>query len=147
MRDFRGKAAIFDLDHSTLDGNAGLLFTRSLYLKGLFSPAIRKQIPGLIYRYVAGKATEAGGKSSPGVANEMPICPRMSSGSSARSSAVIPRCRSCSTIDHRDFIFRKKCLSLFPHASRTCNYELRRPADISPREDFARRFALNRVDD
>jgi phosphoserine phosphatase len=59
MRDFRGKAAIFDLDHSTLDGNAGLLFTRSLYLKGLFSPAIRKQIPGLIYRYVAGKATEA----------------------------------------------------------------------------------------
>jgi phosphoserine phosphatase len=59
MRDFRGKAAIFDLDHSTLDGNAGLLFTRSLYLKGMFSPAIRKQIPGLVYRYMAGKATEA----------------------------------------------------------------------------------------
>jgi phosphoserine phosphatase len=59
MRDFRGQAAVFDLDHSTLDGNAGLLFTRSLYLKGMFSPSIRKQIPGLIYRYMAGKATEA----------------------------------------------------------------------------------------
>lgn len=59
MRDFRGTAAIFDLDHSTLDGNAGLLFTRSLYLKGSFSEAIRKQIPGLIYRYAVGKASEA----------------------------------------------------------------------------------------
>lgn len=59
MEQFQSTAAIFDLDHSTLDGNAGLLFTRHLYLKGVIPSLYRRQIPTLIYRYAVGKATEA----------------------------------------------------------------------------------------
>jgi HAD superfamily hydrolase (TIGR01490 family) len=42
-----------------LDGNAGVLYTRQLFLKGAIGTGYRRQIPGLIYRYVTGKATEA----------------------------------------------------------------------------------------
>jgi HAD superfamily hydrolase (TIGR01490 family) len=59
MEHFQSTAAIFDLDHSTLDGNAGVLFTRFLYTKGALPSLYRRQIPGLIYRYAVGKASEA----------------------------------------------------------------------------------------
>lgn len=59
MRDFQGTAAIFDLDDSMLDGNAGVLYTRQLFLKGAIGSGYRRQIPGLIYRYVTGRASEA----------------------------------------------------------------------------------------
>lgn len=59
MQPFQATAAVFDLDHSTLDGNAGVLFTRHLLLKGVIPAAYRRQIPGLIYRYAIGKVSEA----------------------------------------------------------------------------------------
>src|SRR5215471_13370672 len=58
MEPFQKTAAIFDLDDSTLDGNAGVLFTRFLYRRGLLPEAYRRQIPALIYRYALGRATE-----------------------------------------------------------------------------------------
>jgi HAD superfamily hydrolase (TIGR01490 family) len=59
MESFQASAAIFDLDHSTLDGNAGVIFTRFLYFRKLLPEAYRKQIPGLVYRYALGRASEA----------------------------------------------------------------------------------------
>ena len=50
--------AIFDLDETLLEGNAGVIFIRHLYFKGIIKGAYRKIIPMEVYRYITGSISE-----------------------------------------------------------------------------------------
>jgi HAD superfamily hydrolase (TIGR01490 family) len=58
MVPFARTAAIFDVDDSLLDGNAGTIFTWYLYSEKLMRPEIRSRIPRIIYEYARHRLTE-----------------------------------------------------------------------------------------
>jgi len=58
MVPFRRTAAIFDVDDSLLDGNAGTIFTWYLYRERLMLPEIRSRVPRLIYEYARDRLSE-----------------------------------------------------------------------------------------
>jgi HAD superfamily hydrolase (TIGR01490 family) len=51
-------AAIFDVDDSLLDGNAGTIFTWYLYSEKVMKPEMRSRIPRIIYEYARHRLTE-----------------------------------------------------------------------------------------
>ena len=51
-------AAIFDVDDSLLDGNAGTIFTWYLYSEKAMRPEMRSRIPRIIYEYARHRLTE-----------------------------------------------------------------------------------------
>ncbi len=51
-------AAIFDVDDSLLDGNAGTIFTWYLYSEKIMKPEMRSRIPRIIYDYARRRLTE-----------------------------------------------------------------------------------------
>jgi HAD superfamily hydrolase (TIGR01490 family) len=51
-------AAIFDVDDSLLDGNAGTIFTWYLYSEKIMLPEVRARIPRVIYEYARRRLTE-----------------------------------------------------------------------------------------
>jgi HAD superfamily hydrolase (TIGR01490 family) len=58
MVPFARTAAIFDVDDSLLDGNAGTIFTWYLYSEKLMKPEMRSRIPRIIYEYARHRLTE-----------------------------------------------------------------------------------------
>jgi HAD superfamily hydrolase (TIGR01490 family) len=58
MVPFGRTAAIFDVDDSLLDGNAGTIFTWYLYSEKLMKPEMRSRIPRIIYEYARHRLTE-----------------------------------------------------------------------------------------
>ena len=58
MTPFGRTAAIFDVDDSLLDGNAGTIFTWYLYSEKLMKPEMRSRIPRVIYEYARHRLTE-----------------------------------------------------------------------------------------
>jgi HAD superfamily hydrolase (TIGR01490 family) len=58
MVPFGRTAAIFDVDDSLLDGNAGTIFTWYLYSEKVMLPEIRSRVPRLIYDYARSRLTE-----------------------------------------------------------------------------------------
>jgi HAD superfamily hydrolase (TIGR01490 family) len=72
MTPFGRTAAIFDVDDSLLDGNAGTIFTWYLYNQKLMRPEVRSRIPRIIYEYARNRLTEldmveVGSKSQEGI--------------------------------------------------------------------------------
>jgi HAD superfamily hydrolase (TIGR01490 family) len=55
---FGRTAAIFDVDDSLLDGNAGTIFSWYLYSEKLMRPEIRARVPRLVYEYARRRLTE-----------------------------------------------------------------------------------------
>jgi HAD superfamily hydrolase (TIGR01490 family) len=55
---FGRTAAIFDVDDSLLDGNAGTIFTWYLYSEKIMRPDVRAKIPRIIYEYARRRLTE-----------------------------------------------------------------------------------------
>ncbi len=58
MVPFTRTAAIFDVDDSLLDGNAGTIFTWYLYSEKVMRPDMRSRIPRIIYEYARRRLTE-----------------------------------------------------------------------------------------
>src|SRR5512145_1351807 len=58
MVPFGRTAAIFDVDDSLLDGNAGTIFTWYLYSEKLMKPEMRSRIPRVIYEYARHRLSE-----------------------------------------------------------------------------------------
>ncbi len=58
MVPFARTAAVFDVDDSLLDGNAGTIFTWYLYSEKLMRPEFRSRIPRIIYEYARNRLTE-----------------------------------------------------------------------------------------
>ncbi|ABS26648.1 HAD family phosphatase [Anaeromyxobacter sp. Fw109-5] len=58
MVPFDRTAAIFDVDDSLLDGNAGTIFTWYLYNQKAMRPEMRSRIPRIIYEYARHRLTE-----------------------------------------------------------------------------------------
>ncbi len=58
MIPFGRTAAIFDVDDSLLDGNAGTIFTWYLYSEKVMRPEMRSRIPRIIYEYARHRLTE-----------------------------------------------------------------------------------------
>jgi HAD superfamily hydrolase (TIGR01490 family) len=58
MIPFGRTAAIFDVDDSLLDGNAGTIFTWYLYSEKVMKPEMRSRIPRIIYEYARNRLTE-----------------------------------------------------------------------------------------
>ncbi len=58
MVPFGRTAAVFDVDDSLLDGNAGTIFTWYLYSEKIMRPEIRSRIPRIIYEYARKRLTE-----------------------------------------------------------------------------------------
>jgi len=58
MVPFGRTAAIFDVDDSLLDGNAGTIFTWYLYSEKVMRPEMRSRIPRIIYEYARRRLTE-----------------------------------------------------------------------------------------
>lgn len=58
MIPFGRTAAIFDVDDSLLDGNAGTIFTWYLYSEKVMRPEMRARIPRIIYEYARHRLTE-----------------------------------------------------------------------------------------
>jgi HAD superfamily hydrolase (TIGR01490 family) len=58
MVPFGRTAAIFDVDDSLLDGNAGTIFTWYLYSEKVMRPEVRSRIPRIIYEYARSRLTE-----------------------------------------------------------------------------------------
>ncbi|HEY7724042.1 MAG TPA: HAD-IB family hydrolase [Anaeromyxobacteraceae bacterium] len=58
MTPFGRTAAVFDVDDSLLDGNAGTIFTWYLYSEKIMRPEIRARIPRVIYEYARRRLTE-----------------------------------------------------------------------------------------
>jgi HAD superfamily hydrolase (TIGR01490 family) len=58
MVPFGRTAAIFDVDDSLLDGNAGTIFTWYLYREKVMRPEVRARIPRVIYEYARKRLTE-----------------------------------------------------------------------------------------
>jgi len=59
MQPFQRTAAVFDIDDSLLDGNAGTIFTWFLYRNREMLPAVRSQVPRALYEYARKRLTEA----------------------------------------------------------------------------------------
>jgi HAD superfamily hydrolase (TIGR01490 family) len=59
MQPFQRTAAIFDIDDSLLDGNAGTIFTWYLYSNREMAPGVRGQIPRALYDYARKRLSEA----------------------------------------------------------------------------------------
>ncbi|HEX4383206.1 MAG TPA: HAD-IB family hydrolase [Myxococcales bacterium] len=59
MQPFQRTAAIFDIDDSLLDGNAGTIFTSYLYTNREMIPAVRSQVPRALYEYARKRSSEA----------------------------------------------------------------------------------------
>jgi HAD superfamily hydrolase (TIGR01490 family) len=55
---FGRTAAVFDVDDSLLDGNAGTIFSWYLYSEKIMRPDIRSKVPRLIYEYARKRLTE-----------------------------------------------------------------------------------------
>ena len=53
MQPFQRTAAVFDIDDSLLDGNAGTIFTWYLYSNREMVPSVRSQVPRALYDYAA----------------------------------------------------------------------------------------------
>lgn len=58
MVPFGRTAAVFDVDDSLLDGNAGTIFTWYLYREKVMRPEVRARIPRLVYEYARHRLTE-----------------------------------------------------------------------------------------
>ncbi len=58
MTPFARTAAIFDVDDSLLDGNAGTIFTWYLYSEKIMRPEMRSRIPRIIYEYARRRLSE-----------------------------------------------------------------------------------------
>jgi HAD superfamily hydrolase (TIGR01490 family) len=58
MVPFGRTAAVFDVDDSLLDGNAGTIFTWYLYREKALLPEVRARIPRTIYEYARRRLTE-----------------------------------------------------------------------------------------
>ncbi len=58
MIPFGRTAAVFDVDDSLLDGNAGTIFSWYLYSEKVMRPEMRARIPRLIYEYARDRLTE-----------------------------------------------------------------------------------------
>jgi len=58
MVPFARTAAIFDVDDSLLDGNAGTIFSWYLYSEKLMKAEVRSRIPRTIYEYARHRLTE-----------------------------------------------------------------------------------------
>jgi phosphoserine phosphatase/GNAT superfamily N-acetyltransferase len=58
MVPFGRTAAVFDVDDSLLDGNAGTIFTWYLYREKVMRPEVRSRIPRLIYEYARHRLSE-----------------------------------------------------------------------------------------
>jgi HAD superfamily hydrolase (TIGR01490 family) len=58
MVPFGRTAAVFDVDDSLLDGNAGTIFTWYLYSQKVMRPEMRSRIPRIIYDYARHRLTE-----------------------------------------------------------------------------------------
>ena len=58
MVPFGRTAAVFDVDDSLLDGNAGTLFSWYLYSEKIMLPEIRARVPRMIYEYARRRLTE-----------------------------------------------------------------------------------------
>jgi HAD superfamily hydrolase (TIGR01490 family) len=56
---FQETAAIFDIDDSLLDGNAGTIFTWFLYSNREMLPAVRSQVPRALYDYARKRLSES----------------------------------------------------------------------------------------
>ena len=59
MQPFQRTAAVFDIDDSLLDGNAGTIFTWFLYSNREMLPAVRSQVPRALYEYARKRLSEA----------------------------------------------------------------------------------------
>src|ERR1041385_8861904 len=59
MQPFQRTAAVFDIDDSLLDGNAGTIFTLYLYSNREMSPSVRSQVPRALYEYARKRLGEA----------------------------------------------------------------------------------------
>jgi HAD superfamily hydrolase (TIGR01490 family) len=59
MQPFQRTAAIFDIDDSLLDGNAGTLFTWFLYSNREMVPSVRSAVPRALYDYARKRLSEA----------------------------------------------------------------------------------------
>ena len=59
MQPFQRTAAIFDIDDSLLDGNAGTIFTWYLYSKREMDAAVRSNVPRALYDYARKRLSEA----------------------------------------------------------------------------------------
>jgi len=55
---FGRTAAVFDVDDSLLDGNAGTIFSWYLYSEKIMRPEIRSRVPRLVYEYARRRLTE-----------------------------------------------------------------------------------------
>ena len=58
MVPFGRTAAVFDVDDSLLDGNAGTIFSWYLYSEKVMRPEIRSRVPRLVYEYARRRLTE-----------------------------------------------------------------------------------------
>ena len=58
MVPFSRIAAVFDVDDSLLDGNAGTIFTWYLYSEKIMRPEMRSRIPRLIFEYARHRLSE-----------------------------------------------------------------------------------------
>ena len=58
MVPFGRTAAIFDVDDSLLDGNAGTIFTWYLYSEKVMRPEMRARVPRIVYDYARKRLTE-----------------------------------------------------------------------------------------
>ena len=59
MQPFQRTAAIFDIDDSLLDGNAGTIFTWYLYSNREMTQAVRSSVPRALYDYARKRLSEA----------------------------------------------------------------------------------------
>src|SRR5438105_5242230 len=73
MQPFQRTAAVFDIDDSLIDGNAGTIFTWFLYSNREMAPQVRSQVPRALYDYARKRLSEAdmvalGSKCQQGIA-------------------------------------------------------------------------------
>src|SRR5437016_4951707 len=59
MQPFQRTAAVFDIDDSLLDGNAGTIFTWYLYSNREMASQVRSQVPRALYEYARKRLSEA----------------------------------------------------------------------------------------
>ena len=59
MQPFQRTAAVFDIDDSLLDGNAGTIFTWFLYSNREMVPSVRSAVPRALYDYARKRLSEA----------------------------------------------------------------------------------------
>src|SRR4030088_2667099 len=59
MQPFQRTAAVFDIDDSLLDGNAGTIFTWYLYSNREMAPQVRSAVPRALYDYARKRLSES----------------------------------------------------------------------------------------